>query len=104
MGSQDRNLKVQIDRISIGRLDRGPRPSIDAVFDATDLVEGNVVLRPRGVSIRECLNRSPTAEGIRIELGIETTGTFKFERNVQDVEDAVVVRVFPTDLRKGRFG
>ena len=77
LGSQDRNLKVQIDRISIGGLDRGPRPCIDSVFDPTDLVEGDVVLRPRGVSIRECLNRSTTAEGIRIEKRVEATCTFK---------------------------
>ncbi len=43
----DWDLQVEIDRVSIGGLDRSPVTSIDPVFDASNFVERDIVLGAR---------------------------------------------------------
>lgn len=88
----------------VGCEDFRPVPSIDSVLDTTDLVDRDVVLGAGRISVRKGLHGGLAGEAVGAELGEVSACALKFQWNVEDIEDAIVIGIFPSDLSQSCFG
>ena len=99
LSGKDRDLEIEVNGIVVGCEYFGPVPGIDSILDAANLVDRYIVLGSGRIPVRKGLYGCLAREAISAELGEVSAGALKFQWDIEDIEYAIVIGIFPADLR-----